>query len=294
MINREEAKQLMLHYWEYLERLAHKRFPADSNAALEALDYAWNKFQADDWLFVRKHAGAGFTAFLTKTVQNLFTDYARKIGGTKQTPKWISERGDFWVEAWRMLCLQGLNRHETKETLLAYAEQLGKEAFYVDEVLDAILQKEKPLPDNRTVSLPKESGAEEEQNNQWKADGSDIGFITRSTEEELEDMQNSVLLQNIFMLLNCLLPNQSDSKYEEAVEMWLKKLRNTLVLKDEEYVLLTMIHEDGLKVVEAGRRLGLNANQVSARYRRLLDRIKNAFKECGLEDDMKNLLELES
>lgn len=278
----EQTKNQVLHYWQYLGQLARKRFPDDENFALEALDYALDKLQADDWVLLRGRTGKGFSAFLTTTVWNLFTDYQRKAGKTRQTPRWISERGGFWKQAWHLLCLQRLSKHEAREILRVYAAQIGKQDYYVDEVITTILQREKSLPDQRTISLDVH-------------DEDEAAEVVLGREDNWMLTENNILLQTIFIVLGYFLPaQQSAADCEGTVKVWIDKLRGTLNLDDEEYLLLKMVHEDGLKVVEAGRRLGLNSNQVSARYRRLLERINQAFQKCGLEHEMKALIGLES
>ena len=281
MISIQEAEQLALQYWQYLERLAHKRFPADENLALEALDYAWAKIQKDRWRFVREHGDKSFTTYLTVSVQRSFTDYEKKLKIRKQTPKWLRERGTFWVEAWRLLCIKRLSRHEAYQTLLAHADILGKDESEIDWVISEVLRREKPLQPMQTQALPDES-----------KDGDNMAVAERKTPEQIEEQsQMSVLLENIFMLLRALLSEGDEKEYGDIVMAWLEKLEGRLKLEHEDYLLLKMVHEDGLKVTEAGRRLNMNVNQVSAKYRRLLQRIKKAFEECGLDAEMRQLLE---
>ncbi|MCP4701922.1 MAG: hypothetical protein GY862_34445 [Gammaproteobacteria bacterium] len=291
----EQAKKFISKYWYYFEKLACSEFPDDKEFALAALDHALNKLQQDDWKAVRgykgdKYRGKEFIAFLRSLVFYKLRDYSRYIGRTRQTPKWITERDAIYRQGWKLLCLQRLGRHEALRILSEYAKKLGRQEACAEEAVRLILQKEKPLPETKPVSL-QQTHAENSEFQTESADLDKLEHESMTPEAVLMEMERSLLLQTIFVVLSYLRPGQTAADCEERVKMQVERLRKHLELSDEEYLLLKLVHVNGLAVTEAGRRLQLNINQVSARYRRLKERIEKALRTAGLDTDMKALLD---
>lgn len=63
-----------------------------------------------------------------------------------------------------------------------------------------------------------------------------------------------------------------------------------LDLQPAEQLLLKLCYRDGVSQVDAGKILGLNRFQINGRIRRTLDKIRSAFTEAGLADELQLIL----
>lgn len=274
----EEAKQQVFNYWNYLQDIARKRFPTDSQMAEEAIDYLLEKLQRNDWQKIREYRGEGFTAFITVVANRLFTDFARKVGDIPYIPVWIQQRGGLWRDAF-LLLHKGLNRQEAIEQLWVSAQKLGYEKPAVEEIVLVILSKERIKPRHAHVSLEVE----------WL---DETAANDLPPPEQLADLENNWLLELIFIMIQKLqaVEPQAPLAEDSKMNVWLNKLQQQVCLKSEEFLFLTMVYRDGLSISEAGRRLHLNANQAAGRHRRLLERLQTAFAQAGLTEQLRELI----
>ena len=274
----EEAKTLVFQHWQYLQRIANKRFPYDSQLAEESLDYVLEKLEVKQWRRIREYQGRGFTSFISVTANRLITDFCRKIGETPHVPKWISQRGAFWKKAYFMLCVKCLNRHEATQLLIDDAVTAGKQAEFAQSVVLEILHREKLRQKKQFVSVENDSVNEPVSDNQAPMD-------------LLDEMEVNQSRQLLFQLLDYLAePQKTVSINNPQLKQWLEKLQPIFKLDSEDYLLLRLVYQQGLQVTEAGRRLHLNTNQVQGRHRRLLQRLSKALATCNLDTELHELL----
>lgn len=278
----EEAKTLVFNHWHYLNKLARKRFPQDSQLAEQAIDYMLDKLEKNNWQRVCSYQGGGFTAFITVVANRLFIDFARKVGEIPYVPRWIAQQGELWKKIYFMLTVKSLSKYEIAETLVNSVQATNYSREDIEDIIQQISQKERIKPKNTNVSI----------NNEYENVESDLSTTTTPV-DELEQVQNSSHLDMLFLAIQALQNNveTDDVSISPKMKAWVMKLKQHMQLSAEEYVFLTMVYRDGLKVVEAGRRLQLNANQSSGRHRRLLARLQHAFTNAGLESELRLLLD---
>jgi len=268
----EEAKALVFEHWEYLRRIAQKRFMQDSQLAEEAIDYMLDKLSANEWQKVREYAGKGFTAFITVVANRLFTDFARRIGVVPYVPQWIEANGTIWRKAYWLL-LKGTPRQEVMALL-------ASETAEAEHIVMSICQRER-----LQASRPNHVSLEDE--NLAEPVASDLPPL-----EQLSSLEDESLLNVIFSLLKNLSTTETQTlPTKDKVQEWQQRIATQITLEDEEYLFLVMVYRDGLTVSEAGRRLQLNVNQAQGRHRRLLTRLHSAFQRCGIAEELRLLLE---
>jgi DNA-directed RNA polymerase specialized sigma24 family protein len=277
----EEAKALVFQHWQYLERIANKRFPYDGQLADQALDYLLDKLEVNQWRRIREYQGRGFTAFISVTANRLITDFCRKIGEVPHVPKWINQRGAFWKKAYFLLCVKGINRQEATHLLTDEARTCGLQADFVKTVVLEILSREKLKERKQFLSVENENIDEP-----VSAELNPADCLEQSQVDQLSNL--------LFQLLDYLTNDNNENTRQQAItpqlDLWLTQLKPLLTLSSEEYLLLRLIYQEGLQVTEAGRRLHLNTNQVQGRHRRLLSRLLKAFQSCNLEQELRELL----
>lgn len=191
-------------------------------------------------------------------------------------PKWLRNQGPLWQYAWKLLCLKRLSSEEAFQVLLDEAE--SRQEGYLRETIAEI---QETCPRNRAIrslggGIDESAEVEDEDSG-----GSEIEVGESSVGGEPQERH----FMRIFGLLQRLLPETPAQRLEERVQAWIDCLRREVVLKDEEFLLLKMVFDEGLSVSEAGRRLQWNINEVSGRHRRLLQRLRKALEDCGLEKD---------
>jgi len=96
--------------------LARKRF-REEHLVLESVNFVLQRLEENDWEGVRKYAGRGSTkAYLSRVIQGLLHDFARKKFGRKQQPRWLlNAQPPFWRKVHRLLCLENLAVREGVE-----------------------------------------------------------------------------------------------------------------------------------------------------------------------------------
>jgi hypothetical protein len=261
----EEAKKLIFQdYWKYIQQLVKRRFAANLALADQAETHVLEELSKDGWRKVRSYRGQGFSSFLTVVVNRLLTDFARNIGDSLIIPKELKQRGGLWKKAWNLLCQKQSKKEETFQMLWDEAQRAGYREEYLRQVISLVIPKCKD-------KFREEQDADETIIGQFESSGTDCRML---------------LL--LFEVLPLLLPEIETGDLSGKLKSWIECLRNANALKSsEELLLLRMVHEDGLGVSEAGRRLELplSAHEVSGRHRRLLERLRKAMENCGLDKD---------
>ncbi len=281
MMSPEDAKRHVFNYWQYLIHLAHKRFANNPQLAEEAMDYLLDKLQQNDWQRIRDYRGQGFTAFLTVVANRLLIDFARKVGEIAFVPEWVEARGHLWVRAYGLL-QKKLSKQETLEILWVEGQQLGYEKQAIDEIVHTLTKQHVWKLRATTINVESEELEQAEDD-------------SLTPMEQTVQQQQQALFAIVAQLLACLYqPTTAVATHEfaeaETLQRWLQVLRGKISLESEEFLLLQLVYRDGLTVSEAGRRLQLNANQVAGKHRRLLQRLRETFEQCGIAEELRALL----
>jgi RNA polymerase sigma factor (sigma-70 family) len=257
-------------HWDLVNMLARKQFRAE-HLVIESADFVLGRLAENDWERVRKHAGKGaIRAYLSRVIQRLLHDFARQQFGRKQTPRWLAAQPGFWQKVHRLLCLERLPAREVIE-LVSMDVPGGRDDRAVREAIAVIRTKDQDCGQSHAesgdVSL---EDAPEPAGNHGAAETA---------------VEHAGLTEVLYGLL-------TDERAEPHPAVM--ALQAELQLGSEERLLLRMVFEDGMKVTEAGRLLGLSTHAVHGQMRRLLARIRTAVEGCGLADALKASLEGES
>ena len=261
-------KQVFNHY-DGLERLARKRFPAISTAH-QAFLYVIEKLEEDKWRRVRAYKGkSSFQAYLRSVAGNLLEDFSRKEFGRRRPPEWLKTQGVIWTRIYQRLCLERMSVNDVLESL--------KASSVVEEAIDVILAE---IPDCGKQDGKEIAYDEDQDNKPWSPS---LHYLT--PEQMVTALERVSVLETVRHLLTDTAPPDDNSLRKPVL-----KLRSQLKLTKEEHLFLKTVYEEGISVSRAGCLLGWNSNQAHGKHRRLLERIRKAFRETGLEDVLKSVL----
>lgn len=269
----EAGKQLFAH-WELIDKLAGRRF-RDNNIALEAAQFVLEKLGENEWERVRQLRDQGaLRAYLASVIRRLLEDFARsRFGRRARVPEWIRSLGFLWEKIYRLLCLEGHSRQDVLEILRDSAPG-GRDDHVIRDAVSVIRRK---VPD---CGHPTEPG---------ERTGLDAGHATVRAQEQVSS-DDSTRMEIIASIYNALLqPDEPPPAADIAGELEaIERLRQLLNLSSEERLILRMVYEDGLKVTEAGRLLGIGSHAIHGRLRRLMTRIRQACEAAGVEGLLDN------
>ncbi|WP_353570813.1 hypothetical protein [Candidatus Albibeggiatoa sp. nov. BB20] len=264
----QEAKNLVFQHWQYLNQLAHKRFPQDNQLAEQAIDYVLEQLEKNDWRRVCQYEGKGFTAFITVTTNRLLIDFGRKVGEIPYIPSWIQQAAPAWKQVFLLL-----HKGEAKSEIIhRMTEAMDIEVQTVTNMIIKIEQKQKFKTKTTQIEL--------EQLENIKSEAPD-------PEQDLNQSEYNAWFNIIFQTLK-----QENTKIEsKKLKSLADNLQNYITLTSEERLFLLMIYQDELSISEAGRRLDWNQNQAAGKHKRLLARLQTGFEKSGLIQDIKLLLQ---
>lgn len=257
---------MALANWQLVNRLAAKRFQQQETAEEAAL-YVLEVLSEDGWRRLQNFSGkAKFTTYFTTVVYRLLEDYSRKRFGRNSTPQWIKRLGSFWITLYRLLCLERFPFNEA--VLLAEARLSSDSSFNLEDAAAEILgrvvncgETHLEVHDEHAVATSHETP------------------FSKASNSEQEVIQQ--ILGHIFF---------GDTLTEEQQAAMIKIFTVELTLQPTEQLLLKLCYREGLSQVEAGKMLGLNRFQINGRLRRTLDKIKTAFTEAGMAEELQLIL----
>lgn len=259
-LSAEQAKGKVFEHWNDLNVFSKRRFPDNENQALQALDYALDQLQSNDWNRVREWEGKGrFLTFLLTLVSHLFTDYTRKQVGHHRPPKWIAEKNDMiWNKAYKTLIIQRYSRQEAFEILKVHYPNSPSIFNVIESILENCTQKPPQLEFTTVENLAEQ------------------GSIERAPMMEL--MLSSAEL--IEILLKSLSTNE-DSQLPAYLEEGIAKLKALIDLNEEDRMLLLLRYEQGLSMNDISKLLKLEGN-LYKRHNKLIEKLQIACEEAGL------------
>lgn len=260
-------------HWPLINRLAAHRF-AQETLAEEAALFVMDKLAEEDWRRLRAFTGrASLPTYIGALTLRLLEDFSRQRFGRLKAPAWIRRLGGIWETLFRLLCMERLGPDAAVAQLTtrqSCATAIAEQAAYQmlgelpscgshrgQQVELAELPEDLPIDTEEGLSQP---------------------------EEHLETAEREQCLQ----VLGRILFAEEESAIDAPRLERLLGLR--ISLEPRERLLLKLCFRDGLAVVEAGRMLGWNENQVHGRLRRLLERLRQDFAKAGLEEELRLLL----
>jgi RNA polymerase sigma factor (sigma-70 family) len=266
------SRQVFAH-WDLVNMLARKRF-REEYLVLESVNFVLERLQENNWERVRKHTGSGsMKAYLNRVIQRLLHDFARKKFGRKQQPKWLDAQPPFWKKVHRLLCLE---RFSVQDVMQLLGEEVpgGRTDSSLREAITVIRTKDRDC--GRSLTITESVSLQDVPEPSVKGTNGD------------ELARHCDLVEMVYRHLTDKEPDAPEATPLTAAA---QVLSGDLVLESEERLLLRMIFEDGMKVTQAGRMLGLSAHAIHGQLRRLLARIKAAMEQSALADALREALE---
>ncbi len=251
-----------------LDRLAARRF---NNATLaeEAALFALEKLNEDNGRRLNSYDGrCRFRSYFAAVVVRLLEDFSRQRFGRKRAPAWLQRLGGLWLRLYTLLCLERYDMVAAVE-IMNTRHQLSRPSS--EEMAQTIKQQVSDCgaPQGQEVELTEEHGNDTDQ----------------EPEQDLHRQQQQKFFQALFHL------STTDQPLPQQFQTFpaLKDLQ--IEINGQERMLLKLCYQDGLTVTEAGRLLGLASNQVHGKMRRLLNRLRQAFSNAGLVQEITLLLQ---
>lgn len=274
----QDFKQKITVHWPLINRLARRRF--NDNLAEEAALYVLNQLQEDDCRRVRSFSGrAGFSTFLSSLTIRLLEDFSRKRFGRVRPPQWISALGGIWIAVFELLCLQRLNVSATVETMLHRI----KDRAQVEQTAWTILERVTDCGRQQALEVEFDDEVRVSENNRQAKGGHLKGPEERFMESERRDFFE-VLFMGLFA-------GEKEKQLSAFEHSFVRILAAGIELSAQERLLIKLCFQDGISATRAGKMLGLNANQIHGKLRRLLTRLRIGFELAGIDEELKRLLE---
>lgn len=267
----EQAKELVFEHWAQIDALCKWRFPGNENLAHEALLFVLQKLEANDWQRICSWQKSGrFQTFLSTLVSRLLTDFTRKKFGHIRIPKWLSSMSDpIWQKAWRLLMVEGFQRHEAVNLL--QTNQPTRERWFLEEVMGTI--NARCHPNARTA----EQSVSLEQCNELGSDN-----LAPDVELSISDGE---ILEALSKLL--IAQDDGDSLLEPSrVSELVARLHPHVEIEEEDRMFLRLRFVDGLEIKEIVQLLKLKGDPYK-RMNKVLRSLRGAFKKAGLMDDLR-------
>jgi hypothetical protein len=271
-------RELVLEHWDLLNSLSRQRFP-DTNLSDEALLFVLAALEAADWQKVRAFQGkASFATYLSHVTWRLLEDFARKKFGRPRPPKWVKAQGSLWEEVYRLLCLERRSAASVVENLAS--GQAGKHREIVGEAVDVILSRISDCG-RRNDEIPATQAAQE---------FADTQPFYLSPENLYMARQRVLLIESLGRYFTGGASLEDIDQADRWTQILVTRLKGCVDLIPEDQLFLKLIYQEGLTVSAAGGLLGYSSHQAHGRQRRLLARLRAAFKNAGLDQELKDWL----
>ncbi len=257
-------------HYDYLKLLASRRFP-DAFMADEAYTYAFEKLAEDDWRRIRAfNGGSSFRTYIGVVWSRLLEDYSVRTFGRITTPRWIQQLGVIWEELFRLLCCRNLTSRDAIEKVIV-ERRFSKNIDELEAIAAEIVSRIPECGKKKGVAASLDDG------DNGLADESLLEDARPVPEEETISREKMIALQ---ALANVFLNHHEDQEELSGSKKYVSlimEIRKRVQLNDEERFMLITHFVDGKPVTMIGRCLGLNSNQISGKFRRLIQKINDSI-----------------
>jgi len=267
-----------------MERLAAKRFGA-GGLAEEAAGYVLEKLSENDWAVFQTYKGQSKPeTYLHTLTGNFLEEFSRKRFGRPRPPEWVKREGETWIRVWKMICLERCMPQSVID-LLCY-DDVRDESF-VKQIIQTLKAR---IPwcgeSSREINTPVS-----DDENDTPMEELIPEYSTPDSKIEDEHLQ-SVLQMLGIMFQDGVNPANVENAADRAKNLSrdasvapLRQFGDALDLSDEEWVVLRMVFENGLKFRIVADRLGMKAHEPGRLCKRALEKISFAFEQAGVKKD---------
>jgi DNA-directed RNA polymerase specialized sigma24 family protein len=277
---------------ELIDSLAKRRFN-HGVLAEEAATYVIEHLAENNWQRCSNFKGnSQAKTYLHSLIVNLLEEFSRKRFGRPRPPAWLKRQGELWINLWKQLCLE---RQSLPELLHRYEQTGLYQREWIEQVarvikariprcgeyrfeapnMDSITNLTSLDADNQVIETPED-------------------HLCRYPFEMRAETELFLVIQAVLQVepSNDIFSEASVKKLNNDVcdvHNKLTQLRESLVLSDEEIIVLRMVYADGLSKKAVSRALGLPSHQAGLIVNKAMTRIRSAVEKCEL--DLASLLE---
>ena len=272
-MNKNFTKKWILNNLKIIDQMAEKRFP-DSTIADDAANYVLDELESKNWLKSEK-CNAKLSTYFRTVVRNAIENFSRKKFGRPRPPVWIKNKGTFWVEVFKKLCLERMSITDVLESMADPEKelrryQLAEEAVY--EILgseincrDSVLHRMSEIDD-------------------IDGEADSVEYKPDQLFSKLDQYQLRKSVLSIVVADDINLPEFGHIKKR------LDSLKSKLKMREEDQVFLKLIYQDGLSRKEASQIMNWTSDKGNSLHRRLIEKISNLIEETGLKKDLLNTI----
>lgn len=260
-------------FMAHIDRLALKRF-GQQGLAEEAASHVIAGLSANDWAACRHYQGrAQPRTFLLSLAVHLLEEFARQRFGRPRPPEWLKREGDLWVKVWVKICLE----RQLPQSVIESASQSERDPGFVAAIIRTIKARLPWCGESRR-EIPADCLCCDE------SDPADAALIDASIQERLSHVeleQTLLQLHRVFFSNDC---PSTQSMNTEPESPWVK-FRTQLALTAEELLLLRMVHQEGMKLTQIAKLLGMPSYQPGRLLKDLYQRIAIQLANCNIHID---------
>ncbi len=270
-----DYKQALTEAWPLINSIAGRRF-SDDTLAEEAALYVLDRLEEDNCRRLRDFRGqARFSTYLSSLCVRLLEDFSRKKYGRLRPPAWIRDLGGIWLLLYQLLCWQRLSVADAVVT--AQTRLHNRSQREIEEAAWKILERIIHCGSHQAREVPLDEACEKTLPN-----SADTGAESPTPEQQIAAKEQEIFLQLLF--------GTDEQKIPELSDLSIFSKKYTPRLDAQERLLLKLCFQDDISVTRAGEMLGMNANQVHGKLRRLLARLRDELERAGLGDELRQLL----
>jgi len=275
MERQADYKEALTRAWPLINSIAGRRF-TDDTLAEEAALYVLNRLEEDNYRRLRGFRGrAKFSTYLSSLCVRLLEDFSRKKYGRLRPPVWIRDLGGIWLFLFQLLCLQRLSVSDAVETVRSRIHNRSRTE--IEEAAWKILERIIHCGSHQGREVPLDEACEKTLPDSVNADQG-----SPTPEQQIAAKEREIFFELLFGI--------SNQKISQLADLSIFTKKYTPRLNAQERLLLKLCFQDDISVTRAGEMLGLNANQVHGKLRRLLARLRADLERAGISDELRQLL----
>jgi DNA-directed RNA polymerase specialized sigma24 family protein len=249
-----------------LDAMARRRF-WDENDALQAVDFALDVLQANDWQTLAGFRGAASpSTFVTSVALRLFEDFHRRRYARCRPPRWIVSLGSPWQEAFELLCCRHL------EPADAAARLAGR--FEASEwTEDALLRLSRTVRSRVVDCRQRDHVVSMDTPDRELADRLETtASQSESPEESIDTAEQLAALVALAELLGSPLPDGMEVDAD-----WVGRLHARIRVSDEDRTVLRLVFQGGIPLAEVARMLDTPYRRLRKRLDSVLEHLKDVL-----------------
>jgi DNA-directed RNA polymerase specialized sigma24 family protein len=246
---------------------ARRRYGGTPDAEA-AYNHAFQAISENGWSRLSDgYRGSGTAeGFMAITFLNLLEEYAVRKYGRPRPPAWLQRLGGLWKRVFELLCLRRLEPQFVVDLLCGANARESEVRAAIREVRARI-----PRCGEHTGEQEDDGTIEQEP-----------GLETPASELEQGELAHLLdVLAGLFGQQSATQP--MDTAAANRARARIAALEHSLALTGEERLLLRLVYEENCSIPEAARQLSLNERTARRAHARLMDRLRAALTEQGLD-----------